>query len=306
MNKKDLINSFESLTPSDYQKQKMLNNVLSSGMEKTVHKVSFNFRYAFSTAAAAMCVLAVVVAVGPMYKYHKSSQNPSQKVIITDVADDTTEVQPVVEDTVSTDEALPNVAAEDKSADEQKVFTTAEAIPEQESAVAAEEPLAEDATPFANGRMLVTDDAVKAYTPQLNINHEEATNAVAKSGGYSSAVITIEEYYKLVGVYFESMFDIPDGFSDVTSKNGSADEWTFKYENGSSYIHINTTSNADYALQKLNGGYIPTDINGKKAVVFENGKSYKAYIISNNIAYTIDTYDVSEEDLANLLLSIAG
>lgn len=288
MNKKDLINSFESLTPSDCQKERMLNNVLNSGMEKNVHKVTFNFRYAFSTVAAAACVIAVIVAVGPMYEHHKLSQNHSQEVTKTNLTND------VIEATDETDIALSKKAVESKQTDEIN-STPVNAEFTAEPAPAVEESFDELTLPAPDGRMLVMEDAIKAYTPQLNFNSFVGGGA----GGTASY-----EYIESTAVNYKSDFDLPEGFSKVTDESGNPH--TFRYVNGSSYININATGNTEYVLSMLNSGYLTTDINGTTAVVFENGKEYTAYIISDDVAYTIDTYDVSEEDLANLLLSIAG
>ena len=327
MNKKDLINSFESLTPSAYQKEKMLNNVLSSGMEKNVHKMTFNFRYVFSTVVAAACVLAVVVAVGPMYKYHKLSQTPSQKVTTTDLTNDKAVIQPEfteAEDAVMTDVAPPDKAAESKTAEERtKTHPTQESTPEADVAIVAEESIDLYSDSDINSRMIVMEeDAIKAYTPQLNLNHKpevkvyyapevSATAGAAGGssgggggGGYVNSEAILELDDETTNATYKNDFDIPEGYSKTTSKNGN--QQTFRYANGNSYIYISATSDTSDVSQMLNSGYLTTDINGTIAVVFENGKEYTSYIISNNIAYTIDTYDVSEEDLANLLLSIAG
>ncbi len=311
MNKKDLIDSFESLTPSDCQKDRMLNNVLSHGMEKNVHKVSFNLRHTFSTAAAALCVLAVVVAVSPMYKYQKLGQTSSQKVT-TDITEDkpteATIKAPVdEEDTSVADDSLPTKADSSIAAKEKtETFLPTDSAPAEEEIV--HEEASEDTQPSQNSRMrMMTDE--EGDSSSIGKGGGGAYNAAAymalEEDGYEET--TLDEYYDYLGVNVAGKLEVPEGFSNLTETSGEinkahSDKWLFRYENNNSYIYVTTTKYIEEISLIIGSGN--TDVNGTPAAVTYEDNSYTAHIVSEDIGYIINTFDVTEEEFTKLLQSI--
>lgn len=81
----------------------------------------------------------------------------------------------------------------------------------------------------------------------------------------------------------------------------------FAFEGGEKRVTVITSKDTDYAETYLSyPGLEISDISGSKAVVFETDDTYKCYMIYNSTSYIIDTVQLTEDELAQLLISIAG
>lgn len=246
MDKDDLIRSFERLTPSEAQKEKMLHHILSADTKKKpAPKHSFRLKYALSFAAIAACMTAVIVTVNPLEKYREGGRPYSSEML-------SGEVSPLSGDERITRGILG--PAEGKNA------------PGEQSG-----------------------------EPRLIPPGEE---------------MTIEAYYDYLGVNVESGLDIPEGYINRTEHvalldTDVDDTWLFEYQANDGYIYIHTTRHTgNVAVAMSDSAYTPFDTNGAKGGGRKDDRFYKVYLIREDVAYTIDTYNVSEEDLTNLCLSI--
>ncbi len=353
MNKKQLIDSFESLTPSVSQKERMLKNILDSGMKKEIHSEhrtdAFRFRYVFTTAAAAVCAVAVIVTVGPWYNKQDLSQTPvndsagsvtyeDSTIIAADDSDNTPSQKTNTDDAVAD---TGNVQGSHSASPD-----TAYSLTEEEVVSAPEQPREEKmqaggnmkeesieassdkaATKDAAGEMplLMQQDSYFAsennMLPELHINALESNNSLNAVTQKAEAdtvktddapeIMTIEDYYIYLGVNVEDKLSIPKGFSAKVSQERQIDKdtddvWFFEYEKGDSYIRVKTTKHTgNLAVFLEDDELTPSDINGTKAVVIQSGNNFCAYIVCDDIGYTINTINVSQADLTNLLVSIA-
>lgn len=81
----------------------------------------------------------------------------------------------------------------------------------------------------------------------------------------------------------------------------------FAFEGGEKSITVITSKDTAYAETYLSyPGLEISDISGSKAVVFETDSAYKCYMIYNSTSFIIDTVELTEDELAQLLVSIAG
>lgn len=157
--------------------------------------------------------------------------------------------------------------------------------------------------------------------PELHINALESNNSLNAVTQKAEAdtvktddapeIMTIEDYYIYLGVNVEDKLSIPKGFSAKVSQERQIDKdtddvWFFEYEKGDSYIRVKTTKHTgNLAVFLEDDELTPSDINGTKAVVIQSGNNFCAYIVCDDIGYTINTINVSQADLTNLLVSIA-
>ena len=81
----------------------------------------------------------------------------------------------------------------------------------------------------------------------------------------------------------------------------------FAFEGGEKRITVITSKDTAYAETYLSyPGLEISDISGSKAVVFETDSAYKCYMIYNDTSFIIDTVELTEDELAQLLVSIVG
>lgn len=81
----------------------------------------------------------------------------------------------------------------------------------------------------------------------------------------------------------------------------------FAFSGGESRVTIITSRDASYAETYLSyPGLEISDISGNKAIIFESENTYKCYMIYNSTSYIIDTVQLTEDELAQLLVSLVG
>lgn len=174
-----------------------------------------------------------------------------------------------------------------------------------------------------------TEETVNTYikTVVLNVNSYAYGGGGTDEGGYydcaAGAVYetvewTMDDYFEYLG---ENVFDkisLPSDFSYVggmemtvsVDENGipAQDSKIFPYEgeNGR-YVSVITSKNTLTARSYLEDErYVKSDIEGNDAVVIGGGEEYKSYIISNDVSHIITSDGVTEDELADMLVSIGG
>lgn len=138
-----------------------------------------------------------------------------------------------------------------------------------------------------------------------------------ETGEYTFAEWSLEDYSMYLGADVVSMLELPSDFSYIGSdeipvsvdENGKPmqDNRIFPYEgSGGRYITVITSKNTLAVQSQLSDGrYEKSDINGVNAVVTGGEGNYKCYMINGGISYVVTARGIDEEELADLLISIA-
>lgn len=166
---------------------------------------------------------------------------------------------------------------------------------------------------YAASEMYAGDAIMKKSSDGSESN---AIYAIAEEDALRQKEITLDEYYNYLGKDVKKSLTLPQGFADQTAdpqmlcvdadSNYSCDNWIFMYVCEDKRIEITTTKNTADVKDILNSDiYQKSSIYGIEAVVVKNGDVFTAYIIKDNIAYTVECCSITLADLQNLLVSIA-
>ncbi len=128
--------------------------------------------------------------------------------------------------------------------------------------------------------------------------------------------VTISEYYEYIGKDVAASAKLPDGFSSTTQDMAlfevgddgkyKGDEWCFVFENEEKSVEIVTTKNTDAVKACIdNEAYKKSTVCEDEAVVFGENDFYKAYMISKDVGYTVESIGLLETELSELLISLA-
>lgn len=128
--------------------------------------------------------------------------------------------------------------------------------------------------------------------------------------------VTLSEYYEYIGKDIGAAAKLPDGFAlntqDVAlfevGDDGAykSDEWCFIFENEEKSVEIITTKKTDSISALIeNEAYKKSVVCEKPAVVLKEDDFYKAYMVSEEVGYTVGSTGVSEDDISALLVSLA-
>ena len=153
-------------------------------------------------------------------------------------------------------------------------------------------------------------------------------DVIPASGGGSAAAalytrdaqpmqqLTLSEYYSFLGKNIEEAVRLPVGFECITQdevflktdENGNytSDEWSFVYQNEEKVVDIETTKNTETVQKYIDReDYSKSTVCGIDAVVIKDDEHYRAYMVSDEIGYTVTTYGVDESVVEGLLVSLA-
>ncbi len=128
--------------------------------------------------------------------------------------------------------------------------------------------------------------------------------------------VTLSEYYEYIGKDVAAAAKLPDGFTlntqDVAlfevGDDGAykSDEWCFIFENEEKSVEIITTKKTDNVSAVIeNEAYKKSVVCEKPAVVLKQDDFYKAYLVSEEVGYTVGSTGLSEDDVSELLVSLA-
>lgn len=170
---------------------------------------------------------------------------------------------------------------------------------------------------------------VNTYTRSavLHVNSEDYGGIYTAESGYAgyaagesyaAAEWSIDDYFEYLGENIFAKLSLPADFGyiggyemtvSVDENNQPVqDSRIFPYEgDGGRYITVITSKDTLAARSYLEDErYIKSDIEGTSAVVTGGGENYKCYMIGNGISYIITANGVTEDELAELLISIGG
>lgn len=146
---------------------------------------------------------------------------------------------------------------------------------------------------------------------------QDSYDDLDEAGEYAFAEWSLEDYSAYLGADIVSKLAVPSDFSYIggdemavsVDENGKPmqDNRIFPYEGSSGrYITVITSKNTLAAQSQLSDGrYEKSDINGVNAVVTGGEGNYKCYMINGGISYVVTARGVDEDELADLLVSIA-
>lgn len=161
---------------------------------------------------------------------------------------------------------------------------------------------------------------LKMNTPPISANARIMAAASVGAGGSGESVEQWDNdrYFDYIGTDITANIEKKTNFrySGAQSRyfntdsggNPVNDEAMFVFEaDGGKYINITVTKNTAQASEYLTvSEFESSDIAGTKAVVFDNGDSYTAYMIYNGISYTVDAASVTETELYETLAALVS
>lgn len=126
--------------------------------------------------------------------------------------------------------------------------------------------------------------------------------------------VTKATYYEYLGKNIEEALVLPEGFINETPDEHMLcleetedfdDRWTFYFTKDDSSIFITTTKKTENILNILNSeGYEKSNVFGTDVLIFEEEMQKIACIKIGDIAFTLSSYGVSDEDFENLIISL--
>ncbi len=202
-----------------------------------------------------------------------------------------------------------------KAAPQNSKAVVAEALPKQ-----ADEVNTDAVEAIEN---VATEIARKEIETEIVVN-----DIVPASGGGSAAAalytrdaqpvqqLTLSEYYSFLGKNVKEKVRLPEGFECITQdavflktdENGNytSDEWSIVYQNEEKVVDIETTKNTETVQKYIDReDYSKSTVCGIDAVVIKDDENYRAYMVSDEIGYTVTTYGVDESVVEDLLVSLA-
>ena len=342
MNKQELNNAFESFNPTEQQKQRMLDGIMSK--KNNVFSWRKVYIPACSVAAAALIFAVTSGLLAP------GDVTDNGNFVAVNTPDVVQELQK--DETVSATDAKTEVAVEEEISFKKPSFTAAETKksensdndsvkadlvePVQEKQPTAK-PVAEpeiipgEVTAFAlnintastalKSRAIDAPAVATVDTVESMVAYDGSDEQGAYSGGGGGAVsgggstaaggdVTYQEFCAKVGSDIRCALRLPEGMTDITvlekyTADGNADEWDISYVGADGcFVTVNICTDTQHNRQYFeNESFEKTDINGTDAVIIYDGNSYTAYMDVNNISYTV-TANISEQQLAELLVSM--
>ena len=99
------------------------------------------------------------------------------------------------------------------------------------------------------------------------------------------------------------MQNITQENTDITTEDIT--EWDITFiGDGARCININASTDMTKYDEYINGDYKKTDVNGNEAVIFFD-ENYTAYMKTESAGYKITTIEITEQELSEVLVSIA-
>lgn len=146
----------------------------------------------------------------------------------------------------------------------------------------------------------------------------EYDDEIVSGGAYTPAQWTMNDYFEYLGEDVMAKVSLPSDFSYIgddkievsLDENGAPmqDSVIFPYEGGDGrYVTVMTSKQTLTAQTYLEDErYAKSDINGSDAVVIGGEESYKSYMMSGEVSYTVTSDGITEDELGETLVSIGG
>lgn len=142
---------------------------------------------------------------------------------------------------------------------------------------------------------------------------EESLTSVARFSVHGEA-ITNEEYSRYLGKDVEAAVNLPENFVKETASEqilsldddeNFNDQWAYYYTSDESSLFINTTKKTENIENIIeNADYSKSNISGYDAVIFEEDVQKTAYMVAEDIGYSVTGIAVSDETFENVLISL--
>ncbi len=343
MNKQELYSAFESLNPTEEQKQRMLDNIMAQKSRCTQKAATQIWKKVYIPACsmvAAALMLAVVSGVlapgnvtNDTYLTRMSEQGATNAAVVSQYkesdkaatySDETDSIKKALS---PQDEKVPEynkstesiIAGNTSNKNEVKTDGSGpelEIIPGEVATFAlnintASVPLrsrfADEEKAPAEG----TGEDVMVANDKIGAVSAGGLGASGSSGG--AATVTYGEFCHNIGFDIKTRLMLPHDMRDITDEqvtllgSDSRTEWDLVYQgNDNRILTINISRDIDQNMQYFeNDSFIKTDFSGTHGVVIYDGLGYTSYINDNDIAYVVNT-NITEAELTSLLLSMTS
>lgn len=281
-------------------------------------------------AALAACLLVTVAALNIYNDFEKEQSKEPAFPYIQDAAvvptalptatPEVVEAEATPQPAVKTAEKPKQLKTAQKTAEPKNVAKTEVIEPPKETAeieqTAAQEPIACEFEDINNTAVI---EAPKEAEIVINEGIPEASApmpaAFSRNIGKIEEV-TLSEYYEYIGKDVAAAAKLPDGFALNTQDAAllevgddgayKSDEWCFIFENEEKSVEIITTKKTDSVSELIEDeAYQKSVVCEKPAVVFKEDDFYKAYMVSEEVGYTVGSTGLSEDEISELLVSLA-
>ncbi len=288
----------------------------------------------YSSIAAACAAVAICLAVSPSWVEKDESKVdysepsvPTAAPVAETVTENTQELSEVKAD------AKPNIKSEIKPNVKPDTKPNAVSEPIKESAAAKTREMAADDMSSEKLSAIVPESAeekvnTEVKTVVLHVNSydyggssmdEGADEEITTEGSvYTTVDWTLDDYFEYLGENVLEKVSLPPDFSYIgdTEMTVSVDEngvpaqdsriFPYEGENGR-YVSVITSKDTLTSRSYLEDTrYLKSDIEGNDAVVIGGEEEYKSYMISNDVSHIITSDGVTEDELADMLVSIGG
>lgn len=307
---KDLYKKANNNIPTDDAKMRVMARI-----EKPVAVRVKPRRKVAEFAALAACLVFTFAALGIYNNFEKEQNDKILRMNIPETARVLEEAPVSVEPTAEPqDVSQTPLKAEVKSTPKPKTTKAPEAQAKEPAVVEVLEPVA------------VLENQVEEPLPEAHIIVNEAKEISGSEPEPASLMmdrsigkieeVTLQEYYEYLGKNIESDVDLPEGFSLITEDEAmfevadsgeyKNDSWCFVYEKEEMSVEIITSKKTEDVLAQLaDESYEKSKISGGNTVVIKENDIYKAYMVAEDVGYTVTSFGLDEAELENLLVSLA-
>ncbi len=268
-------------------------------------------------AALAAC-LAFTVAGINIYNNFRDSEKITEEII--------TRTASPIEVPHTAAENLPKQGAQSDSTDENVPVKSA-AAPKKDVSKKAEgapvkkAPAVQENTPKPTTENVKVQIETQEKKPnEINLNAlayepEPAAMRMAIEPAKQFKTVAKDDYIEYLGKDIEQEISLPEGFINTTPDSAEmetredelvCDEWRFTFEKNEKSIEVITTKNTGELTLAIDGGeYAKSEICGKSAVLMNDEDCYKAYLVSEDIGYTLNTFGIELNEVETVLESFA-
>ena len=292
--------SFDEFNPTDEQKLKMLNNIQSKAYATKV----FDFKRIYIPMACATAAAFIFVVGGGIFN-NQPQQNTDVPQIVK-VTPDVPVEKPLSDDNTSTPAETkanytPDVQPKESSTKSEQKSEFEQVF----ESVDNNKPIETTQTL----QLVLNDTPDNAQSPMAR-NMVEPASFEQDETAIEYKDVTYNEFCDELGYDIATTVKVPDDMQNITQTENSmpvddAVEWDVTFiGDGARCININASTDMTKYDEYINGDYKKTDVNGNEAVIFFD-ENYTAYMNTESAGYKITTIEITEQELSEVLVSIA-
>lgn len=313
---KDLYKKANDSIPTDDVKMRVMKRIEKPARSRNVRRFA-------EISALAACLAVTVSVVGIYNNFEKEQNNNVLKIAGSMPAASVEKTETEVEEKLNVQVQESSPVPQKEVAKKSEPKPTVTATPKESAKSALPERLAEETSPIVETEI---KGAKEEETPSTSLVINKAKDM--SEDGVSPAAfmvdrsvgrieeVTRDEYYQYIGKNIEADAVLPEGFELFTEEtamfevadDGSYknDIWCFVYQNEEKSVEIVTSKKAEDVKEILaDDTYEKSLILNKEAVVIKENDICKAYIMPEDVGYSLTCFGISETEIENLLVSLA-